>query len=136
MLVVDASAVAEWLLDRPAAERIDRLVDAHDDDLHAPHLLDVEILSALRGLTMRGVLHDQRARDALHDFMDLTVERYAHELLAPRAWQLRDTMSAYDAVYVALAETLAPDGAILLTADARLARTAAPLCRVELVSSS
>jgi predicted nucleic acid-binding protein len=133
MLVVDASAVADWLLDRPAATRIDRLVDAHGDDLHAPHLLDVEVLSSLRAMTLRGVLQEQRAEDALNDFTDLTIERYAHELLVPGAWRLRKTMSAYDAVYVALTETLAPDGAVLLTADARLARTAAPLCRVELV---
>jgi predicted nucleic acid-binding protein len=136
MLVVDASAVAEWLLQSGAAARIDEVIEAHDDDLHAPHLLDVEVLNALRALALRRVMNEQRAEEALQDFMSLTVERYPHEVLLERAWQLRSTVSAYDAVYVALAEALAPDGAILLTTDARLARAAKPFAPVELVANS
>lgn len=124
MLVIDASAVVELLLGRPAAESIERRIVDHGYELHAPHLLDVEVLSAVRRVLARGEASAARADEAVADFLDLSVERYPHDVLVPRIWQLRDNVSAYDAAYLALAETLAEDGVLLLTADARLARAA------------
>lgn len=122
MLVVDASAVAELLLVRPAAEEIERRVAEHGYMLHAPHLLDVEVLSALRRVVASGDASAARAREALADLLDLPLERYPHDILVQRVWELRDNFSAYDAAYLALAETLTEGGAELLTADARFAR--------------
>ena len=122
MLVIDASAVTELLLGRPAAEPIARHIADHDYELHAPHLLGVEVVSALRRVVAAGEATTLRAGEALTDLLDLPIERYAHEILMPRLWQLRDNFSAYDAAYLALAETLAEHGAPVLTADARFAR--------------
>ena len=122
MLVVDASAVAELLLRSAAGATVARTLREHDFDLHAPHMLDVEVLSALRRVVAVGATSSARAREALDDFLDLPIARYPHDALAPRIWQLRENFSAYDAAYVALAEVIADDGAPLLTADARLAR--------------
>ena len=122
MLVVDASAVTELLLGRPAAGSIAQQLRDHDFDLHAPQLLDVEVLSALRRIVTAGDASADRADDAVADLRDLPVERYSHDALVPRIWELRQNFSAYDAAYVALAEVIADDGTPLITADARLAR--------------
>ena len=119
-LVLDASALLRVLLpggDSQAALRI-----AGAAELHVPHLLDLEIVSALRGLCRADELPVDRAADALTDLSDLALTRYPHELLLSRIWELRHNLSAYDAAYVALAEAL---GAPLLTADVRLADTGA-----------
>jgi predicted nucleic acid-binding protein len=128
MLVVDASAVAELLLGRPAAATVARRFTEHGFDLHAPHLLDIEVLSALRRVVASGNATAARAGEAVVDLLDLPIERYPHDLLVPRVWQLRDNFSAYDATYLALAETLADETLPLLTADARLARAARDHC--------
>jgi predicted nucleic acid-binding protein len=124
MLVVDASAVAELLLRRPGATRIEDHIAERDHSLHAPHLLDVEVLSALRRLVAAGDASPARGDAAVADLLDLPIARYPHDLLAPRVWALRENFSAYDATYVALAESITESGAPLLTADARLARAA------------
>ena len=102
-----------------------------DGDLHAPHLLDIEFLHALRRLTLRGELSDDRAHDARVDFADLALVRYPHEQLADRVWELRRNVTAYDGVFVALAETL---DVPLVTCDARLAAAPVP-ARVELYAA-
>ena len=118
MLVVDTSAVVAALVGRPPDRRLtDRL--GADGDLHVPHLLDVELLHALRRLVRTGQLSEERAADARADFAELAVVRYGHQPLADRAWELRDDLTAYDATFVALAEALAVP---LVTCDARLAR--------------
>jgi predicted nucleic acid-binding protein len=122
MLVVDASAVAELLLRRPAAAAVERRLREHRFDLHAPHLLDIEVLSAVRRVVASGDASDERGSQAIADLLDLPLERYPHEPLVPRVWELRDNLSSYDAAYVALAEVISAPGAPLLTADARLAR--------------
>jgi len=132
-LVVDASAVAELLLVRPAAESIARRLREHAFDLHAPHLLDIEVLSALRRVLAAGDASKQRAEEAVVDLLDLPIERYPHDVLVPRVWELRDNLSAYDAAYVALAEALVDHEASLLTTDARLARAAAAHADVPVV---
>jgi predicted nucleic acid-binding protein len=124
MLVVDASAIAELLLGRPPGESVARQLREHGFDLHAPHLLDVEVLSALRRVVVAGDASPGRAEAAVADLVDLPIERYGHYELIPRIWELRDNFSTYDAAYVALAEAIVDDGAPLLTADARLARAA------------
>lgn len=125
MLVVDASAVAELLLGRPAGEHVAQHVADHGFDLHAPHLIDIEVASALRRVVAAGEAAPARADAAVADFLDLPIERYPHVVLLPRVWGLRDNFSAYDAAYVALAESLAEEDVPLLTADERLARAAA-----------
>jgi predicted nucleic acid-binding protein len=124
MLVVDASAVTELLLGRPVAEQVSDHFVAHGLDLHAPHLIDVEVLNALRRVVALEQASQSRAEEALADLLDLPIERYPHDVLVPRVWQLRDNFSAYDATYVALADALADTPVSLLTADARLARAA------------
>ena len=89
-LVVDASAVVELLLGRPAAEPVASAVREHDFDLHAPHLVDVEVLSALRRVVAAGDASPARAAEAVDDLVDLPLQRYAHEALVPRIWELRD----------------------------------------------
>lgn len=122
MLVVDASAVAELLLGRPAAKHVERHIRGHGYELHAPQLLDIEVLSALRRLVASGDATPDRAGEAVTDLLELPIERYPHEILVPRVWELRSHFSAYDAAYLALAESLVESGAPLLTADARFAR--------------
>lgn len=127
MIVVDSAALVDALT----------AVDGTDDlraylaveDLHAPTLVDFEIVSALRGLTLAGDLSEMRAQDLLTDFDDLSIQRWpSADVLRRRAFQLRDNISAYDAAYVALAEAL---DCPLLTRDARLARSSGHSARIE-----
>ncbi|MGC1209497.1 MAG: type II toxin-antitoxin system VapC family toxin, partial [Ornithinimicrobium sp.] len=91
------------------------------EDLHAPSLLDYEVVSALRGLTLAGRLSEARATDALADFNDVPITRWRFEdALRQRAFQIRHTVSGYDAAYVVLAEAL---DCPLVTRDRRLARS-------------
>lgn len=122
MLVVDASAVAEWLLGRTSGPTVADRLREHGFDLHAPHLIDVEVLGALRRVAAIDEAPAERTSEAVEDFLDLPIARYPHDALAHRMWQLRGNFSGYDAAYVALAEVVADGGAPLLTADGRLAR--------------
>jgi predicted nucleic acid-binding protein len=117
VIVLDASVVVELLLGTARALAV---IDALEDEtqtVHAPHLLDVEVLGVLRRLVLRGVISAQAARLALEDYRSLGIERHEHDLLLERAWAIRDNVTAADAMYVALAEALP---ARLLTFDARL----------------
>ena len=117
MLVVDTSAVLEAVVARdPVPGLIARIAD--DGDLHAPHLIDTEVLHSLRAMNIHRQLSDERASDARTDFADLALVRYPHEPLNDRVWELRHNLTAYDATFVALAEAL---DAPLVTCDARLA---------------
>jgi predicted nucleic acid-binding protein len=130
LIVVDASAVVAALL--VAGPAGDAARDAlRSQEAHAPHLLDVEATSAIRRWVLSGRLTVDEARSSIRDLRDLAVARHAHEPLLDRALDLRDAASAYDAVYVALAELL---GASLLTADMRLARAPGVRCPVVTVS--
>jgi predicted nucleic acid-binding protein len=102
---------------------------AHSESLHAPHLLDLEVAQVLRRLSAEGTLTTQRADEAIRDLLDLRLTRYAHSILLPRIWQHRHNLSAYDAAYVALAETL---GATLITRDACLASAPGHSAMIEL----
>jgi len=130
VIVVDASALIEVLLRTPAAAAIEARLFAPGQTLHAPHLLDVEVAQVIRRYAGNGEIADARGREALTDLADLPVLRYPHDLLLPRVWRLRRNLTAYDAVYVALAEAL---DAVLLTRDRRLAAAAGHHARVEVV---
>lgn len=118
MIVLDASAAIEWLLQTSLGVRIEARLFERGETLHAPHLLDVEVAQVLRRFAASDRISDQRGRDALDDLMDLAVVRYPHHVLLTRMWELRDNFTAYDASYVALAEAL---GAVLITCDQRVA---------------
>ncbi len=130
MIVVDASALLEVLLGTPAAAAVEmRLFDA-GETLHAPHLIDVEVVQALRRVALAGRLDPARGRTAMGIVDDLPLRRYPHIDLLPRVWELRNSVTTYDAVYVALAEVL---DAPLVTRDRRLAKARGHEARIELV---
>jgi len=106
MIVVDASAITELLLQTELGHQVERRIYRDDDDVHAPHLLDVEVLSALRRLVRAGEVVAKRAEEAIEDLGLLRIIRHGHVDLATRAWELRQNFTAYDAVYLALAESL------------------------------
>jgi predicted nucleic acid-binding protein len=132
VLVVDTSAVLEALAAHdPAPGLVERL--AQDGDLHGPHLIDTEVLHALRRMTLDGTISDERATDARTDFAELALVRYPHQPLNDRVWALRHNLTAYDATFIALAETL---DAPLITCDARLASAPGHAAHVELFAAS
>ncbi|HXY11573.1 MAG TPA: type II toxin-antitoxin system VapC family toxin [Terriglobales bacterium] len=118
MIVLDASAAVDWLLQTSAGQRIEQRIYSARESLHAPHLLELEVTQVLRRLVREGTIPASRANQAIQDLLDLRITRYPHFLLLPRIWQLRHNFSAYDAAYVVLAEKL---GARLLTRDGKLA---------------
>jgi predicted nucleic acid-binding protein len=130
VIVLDASAVVELLLDTVTGRRVAILIEDAALGLHAPHLLDVEVASALRRLVRDGSLDDEEAHEAIGDLMALDLQRHSHEALLERAWDLRANVTTYDAVYVALAEAL---DVTLLTCDRKLARAPGSKIRVELI---
>jgi predicted nucleic acid-binding protein len=131
LIVIDASVLLELLLQTERAERIARRVLTSQERFHAPHLLDVEIAQALRRLVQLKGITVSRAEQALDDLAGFVIERSSHFELLHRVWQLRDSLTAYDAAYVALAEAL---DAPLLTCDGRLGRSHGHRARIELLS--
>lgn len=126
MIVADASAFLDLLLRRPAATAIETELDT-ELFVHAPHLVDTEVLHGLRRWVGRGDLSPQRAQRAIEVLADFPLIRHPHAPLTTAVWALRDRLSAYDATYATLAKAL---GARLLTCDGRLARGAADLVAV------
>jgi predicted nucleic acid-binding protein len=130
MIVVDASALIEVLLRTPSAAAVEmRLFAEPRQTLHAPHLLDIEVAQVLRRYAALGEIDEQRGADALADIEDFPIRRYPHDVLLTRVWDLRSNFTAYDAVYVALAEAL---NARLLTQDQRLATAVRQHVHIEL----
>jgi predicted nucleic acid-binding protein len=130
MIVVDASAVLEALLRTPAARAVERWLFESSLTLHAPHLLDVEVAQVVRRYAANREIDAERGRAALADLADFPLRRYPHDFLLPRVWDLRNNLTAYDAIYVALAEAL---DVPLLTCDKRLAASPGHHARIELV---
>lgn len=128
MIVLDASAAIDWLLQTTAGQRIDKRIFSRNESLHAPHLIDLEVGQVLRRLVREGAISAHRAGQAIEDLLDLRLTRYPHFVLLPRIWLLRQNLSAYDAAYIVLAEKL---GATLLTRDRRLASAAGHAALVE-----
>lgn len=129
MIVLDASAAIEWLLHSSAGCRIENRIYNARESLHAPHLLDLEVAQTFRRLTRERAVSAERAEEALSDLMVLRILRHPHASLLPRIWHYRHNLSAYDAAYVALAESL---GAPLLTRNGRLAASSGHAARIEL----
>ncbi len=130
MIVIDASAAIELLLRTELGERVEIRALDPDERLHAPHLLDLEVAQVLRRLTHLEEITAARALEALDDYAGLLVERSAQSDLLRRVWELRDSMTAYDGAYVALAEAL---DAPLLTCDGGLARSQGHRATIELL---
>ena len=122
MLVADASAVIAALLNSKARNALGGEVH-----VHAPHLMDSEVASAIRGRVRRGKLDSRAGWDLLERYRRLGITRHSTLPLFERVWELRENLSAYDAAYVALAETL---GCSLLTGDARISRAPGLRCAV------
>jgi len=129
MIVLDASAAIDWLLQTSPGQRIERRIYAHSETLHAPCLLDLEVAQVLRRLAQQGVVSGTRADEAVRDLVDLRLTRYPHLVLLPRIWQLRHNFSAYDAAYIVLAEKLS---APVITRDGRLASASGHAATIEL----
>ena len=109
---------------------VEARVFSHGEALHAPHLIDLEVAQVLRRYAASGEIDFLRGQQALQDLTDLALTRYPHRLFLSRVWALRDNVTAYDAAYIALAESLP---APLLTCDKRLANTPGHAAEVELI---
>jgi predicted nucleic acid-binding protein len=124
LIVIDASALTDFLLGRPQA--LDALSAAlsgrEQEPLHAPELIEPETLNALRRLAANKKVTSERANEAVNDLGSVRLVRYPHAPLRARIWELRHNLSAYDACYLALSEAL--DDPILITADGGLGRQA------------
>jgi predicted nucleic acid-binding protein len=128
MLVVDASAIADLVLNTARGQGVRTALA--DDTLHAPSLLPIEVASVLRSLLRQGSVDRPTAARALDELDQVGIEHYEPSPLLPRALELSDVLTVYDAVYVALAEGL---GATLVTCDGRLARAPSLRCEIALV---
>lgn len=128
MIVLDASALVELLVGgTPRAVALAGRI--RTETLHAPHLIDLEVLSVLRTLEKRRAVSSSLAAQAASDLVTIAMTRYPHEALASRIWQLHGNLTPYDACYVALAEIL---GVPLVTCDARLAGAPGHRASIEL----
>jgi len=132
VIVVDANVVCVALYDDGDAGRAVR-TRLHEDDLIAPQLIDLEVVSTLRRRSQAGVLSVRRASEAVEDLTEMPIIRLPHAPLLPRCWELRSNLTTYDAAYVAAAEML---GVGLLTGDRRLARSPGPRCPIEVLDAS
>lgn len=129
MTVVDTSGVVDFLLADGAAVEVESLLAA-EGALAAPDLLVFEVLAVLRRIVLRGEIASQRARGAVEDLGDLAVDLFPSMALRERAWELRENLTAADALFVALAEQL---GEPLATKDRALAAAARHHAQVEIV---
>jgi predicted nucleic acid-binding protein len=131
MIVLDASAVIALLLGVHGAARVRAEIGKAGQTLHAPHLLDVEVGQVLRRYCTFEGMAPKRGEAALQDLLAMDINRYSHEAMLLRIWELRANLTAYDAAYVALAELLE---APLFTLDSRLARASGHSAQVELIA--
>jgi predicted nucleic acid-binding protein len=130
VIVIDASALLEFLLQTALGDKVEARLFRDRDEFHAPHLADVEVAQGLRRLVRAGEVSPGRAAEAIADLSDLDLYRHAHLDLLTRAWRLREHVTAYDAMYVALAEAL---DAPLVTCDRPLAGTTGHRATIEVV---
>ena len=130
MIVMDASAMLEQLLGTPKGQRIREEYLVAGESFHVPHLLDLEVAQVLRRYSHHRILTDGRVAQVFEDFLDFPLTRYPHDPLLSRIWELRENFTAYDAVYVALAEVL---NISMVTCDARVAAAPGHSAHVVLV---
>lgn len=129
MLVVDASCLYEVVADTARADEV-RARLAADPEHAAPSVVDVEVVSVIRRDHLLGRLDATSAAQAVADLRDWPGERFSHQPLLDRVWELRGSIRAWDGFYVALAEVLQ---ATLVTSDGRLAAAAGPRCRIDVL---
>ena len=129
-MVLDASGALELLLNTARGRRLEARLADDAEVVHAPHLIDIEIAHVLRRYVLDGTFNERRGVEALDHWQQLDVERYPHEPFLDRIWGLRNNVTAYDAIYVALAEAL---GELLVTGDRKLAGAPGLRVHVELV---
>ena len=129
-MVLDASGAIEFLLNTAAGKRLGARLADETVVVHVPHLIDLEIAQVLRRYARHGTLSARTGMLALERWRSLDVQRYSHEPFLDRVWQLRDNVTAYDAVYVALAQALP---AVLFTGDRKLAGTPGVNVAIELI---
>ena len=132
MIVLDASAAVHLLLRTPVGDAVQAWLFDRPQPLHAPGLIDLEVIHVLRRHDKMGQLTSTAAAAALEVWLSAPVQRWSHEDLARRIWSLRTTLTAYDAAYVALAEML---DATLVTADAKLAASHGHTARVDVMQA-
>lgn len=130
MIVADASALFDVLRRRPTAAALEERLLGSGLTLHVPHLVDAEITHVIRRHAANGDIGPDRGEELLTDLVNLPLQRHPHDWLLPRVWELRYNLTAYDAVYVALAEAL---GAPLVTRDARLAAASGHGAKIEVM---
>jgi predicted nucleic acid-binding protein len=130
VIVVDASALLEFLLQTSIGGRVEARLFRDEEELHAPHLVDVEVVQGLRRLVRMGEVSSGRADEAVADLADLDLHRHAHLDLLGRAWQLKENISAYDAMYIALAEAIE---APMVTCDGPLGKSPGHRARIEVI---
>ena len=134
MIVADASVVVELLAypRSPTGLDLGRRIE-QEEELHSPYLVEAEVGQVLRRLTLRGEVAAPRAEVSLGHLANLPIRRYAHGWLLPRAFELRDNVTVYDGLYLALAEAL---DAPLLTTDGALANVPGCHARVEILPAT
>ena len=130
MIVVDASALLEFLLQTALGTWVEARLLRDKDEFHSPHLIDVEVTQGLRRLVRAGEISVDRAAEAIEDLLDLDLHRHAHLDLLTRAWKLRDNVTAYDAMYVALAEAL---DATVVTCDVPLTKAPGHRAQIDVI---
>jgi predicted nucleic acid-binding protein len=130
MIVIDASALLEFLLQTALGTRVEARLFRDQDEFHSPHLADVEVTQGLRRLVRAGEVSPVRAAEAIADLADLDLHRHAHLDVLTRAWRLRGNITAYDAMYVVLAEAL---DAPIVTCDGPLAKSPGHRARIEVI---
>ena len=122
MIVVDASALIDLLIRPQAVKKLQQRLLDPAERLHAPHLLDVEVIQVIRRFARNGDLDDDMSNAILSDFQLFPLYRHSHEHLVPRMWDLRHNLTAYDAAYVALARGAALGKLSALSAGADIVR--------------
>lgn len=129
VIALDVSAAADVLLKfEPRASRIRERMRKSEGGIHVPHIFELEVLNTLRRHFLSGNLSEEREAEALEDLSDLKLTRYPHTPFVERIWELKENITAYDASYIALSETLDTP---LVTTDGRLARSTGHRARVE-----
>jgi predicted nucleic acid-binding protein len=117
-------------LQTPLGARVEARLFRDQDEFHSPHLIDVEVAQGLRRLVRAGEVSADRSAEAIEDLIDLDLHRHAHLDLLTRSWKLRDNVTAYDAMYIALAEAL---DATVVTCDTPLAKTPGHRAHIEVI---